>query len=126
MRDALNDRINGLDVEAAGGAHRDTADLFADLLAAGDRSAHEIAGAKPLDRFRAHQIAARKAVLREPRALIAATAGAFNLKRRARPSMDRIDLTDAGGIERMRFRNTEARAVELREAAAADFDLQPR
>ena len=124
MRDALHDRVNGLNVEAAGGAHRHAADVFAELLAGGDRRAHEIAGSKPLDRFCAHQIAARKAVLREPRALIAATASAFDLKRRARPGVDRIDLADTGSIERMRFRNSEARAVELREAAAAGLDRQ--
>ena len=67
---------------------------------------------------------ARKAVLRESCALIAATAGAFDLKRRARPDVDRIDLADTRGIERMRLRKVETRAVKFRETATARLDLQ--
>src|SRR6266436_2879150 len=74
VTDALDDAFAPLDVEKTGSTDGDSSYVPARLLPRGNAGPDHVAGRKAMNPFGAQQVATRKSVFRQARALIAAAA----------------------------------------------------
>lgn len=126
VRNPLDRSRGGGDVETAGGANRDPAQMRPGLLAGKDNGLHQIPGLESLDRASAFRPGAGESVLVHPAHLATAPSRRDNGER---PLLGiEIDggprLTDTGGIDPMGFRVVLAGAVELGPTAGPERHRQ--
>ena len=88
------------------------------LLPRRDDGLHHVARGESVNSFLARQVAAREAVLVDPRALITPPSGAADFKNaHALEVVRTVDLTRAERIKPMLFRNAEGTSIEFRQRA---------
>ena len=121
--DTLNDAFGRLNVEGAAFTDRHASQVGSGLLPRGNGGLHHVARGEPVNAFLARQIAAREAVLVDPRALIAPPSRATDLKD-AHPLgiVHPVHPARAERVEPVLFGNAERMAVELRQCARTRFD----
>ena len=94
--DALHDARRRLDVETAGSANCDAANVGSGFLSGRNDGANHVAGLKAADAFLFREIAARKAIGIQARALICAASCCLDRERRNCPIRERFDRANAG------------------------------
>ena len=102
-----------LDIERATGPHCHSPFVDSAFEAKGYRGANHVPGGKPMHALVAHQVAPWKAKFIQARALVAASACAFERQCGFVPVCDVGDRAYAGGVECMCLGYVQACAVEL-------------
>ena len=108
----MDNTVDGLDVEAAGGAHRYTTLAGSGLFALRHTGHNQISGLDTVSLFAAHEVPAGEYVPFQAGALEVAPARALDMQGGSRPVQQVTEDADTGGIKRRGLGHLQARGIE--------------
>lgn len=118
VSDALNDALEGLNVETSAGPNGNAAHINACLLAAGNSRSNQITSSEALNGLKAGEVTARKTIGCDAGPLVAAASRRLDDQRGEAPAYDTFGFSNAQGIESVGLWDAEAYAVPLGPASA--------